>query len=103
LERIRAQEGDGVDRMNLMLCDGEHLVAVHRSGQMGLRVVKGRPDLERLLGTDALRRIRIPDMASCRFCLIAADFDDEPSGWTAVPMDAIVTVTRTDDPTTECL
>ena len=103
LERIRAQEGDGTDRMNILLCNGEHMVAVHRSCEMSLRVVKGRADIERLLGSDTLGRIRIPDMASCRFCLIAADFDDEPSGWTTVPMDAMVTITRTDDPTIESL
>jgi len=43
---------------------------------MAYRVIKGRADLERLLGDDTLRRIRIPDMASCRFCLLASDFDE---------------------------
>jgi glutamine amidotransferase len=103
LARIREQEGDGTGAMNVLATDGEHMVGVHKSTQMAYRLIRGRADLERLLGDDTLRRIRIPDMASCRLCLLASDFDDEPTGWTAVPMDAMVTVTRTDEPTTESL
>ena len=87
--------------MNLLVTDGENMVAVHDSATMGYRVIKGRTDLERLLGDDTLRRIRIPDMATCRFCLIASDFDDEPRGWTMVSTHAMVTITRTDDPIVE--
>ena len=87
--------------MNLLVTDGEHMVAVHTGATMAYRVIKGRTDLERLLGDDTLRRIRIPDMASCRFCLVASDFDEEPRGWTMVPPHAMVTITRTDDPTVD--
>jgi glutamine amidotransferase len=101
IDRLRAEQGTAHNGMNLLVTDGEHMVAVHHSATMGYRVIKGRTDLERLLGDDTLRRIRIPDMASCRFCLIASDFDEEPRGWTMVPPHAIVTITRTDDPTVE--
>jgi len=101
IERLRAEEGGGTNGMNLLVTDGEHMVAVHDSATMGYRVIKGRTDLERLLGDDTLRRIRIPDMATCRFCLIASDFDDEPRGWTMVSTHAMVTITRTDDPIVE--
>ncbi|HKQ68380.1 MAG TPA: class II glutamine amidotransferase, partial [Polyangiaceae bacterium] len=103
IERLRAEAGASGNGMNLLVTDGEHMVAVHGSVTMGYQVIKGRPDLERLLGDDTLRRIRIPDMASCRFCLVASDFDDEPRGWTTVAPHAIVTITRTDDPTVEDL
>jgi len=102
-ERLRAEEGATAQGMNLLVTNGEHMVAVHDSGTMGYRVIKGRSDLERLLGDDTLRRIRIPDMASCRFCLVASDFDEEPRGWPMVPPHALVTITRTDDPTIEAL
>jgi glutamine amidotransferase len=102
-ERLRAEEGAVSHGMNLLVTDGEHMVAVHNSATMGYRVIKGRADLERLLGDDTLRRIRIPDMASCRFCLIASDFDEEPRGWTMVAPHSLVTITRTDDPTNEGL
>ncbi len=101
IERLRAEEGSTNGGMNLLVTDGEHMVAVHNSASMGYRVIKGRSDLERLLGDDTLRRIRIPDMATCRFCLIASDFDEEPRGWTMVPDHAMVTITRTDDPIVE--
>jgi predicted glutamine amidotransferase len=101
IDRLRAEEGTSNHDMNMLVTDGEHMVAVHDSATMGYRVIKGRADLERLLGDDTLRRIRIPDMASCRFCLIASDFDEEPRGWTMVPGHAMVTITRTDDPTVE--
>jgi predicted glutamine amidotransferase len=101
IERLRAEQGTADHGMNMLVTDGEHMVAVHHSATMGYRVIKGRADLERLLGDDTLRRIRIPDMASCHFCLIASDFDEEPRGWTMVPLHAMVTVTRTDDPTVE--
>jgi predicted glutamine amidotransferase len=102
-ERLRAEEGAAAAGMNLLVTDGEHMVAVHDSATMGYRVIKGRSDLERLLGDDTLRRIRIPDMASCRFCLVASDFDEEPRGWHMVPPHSMVTITRTDDPTVEAL
>jgi glutamine amidotransferase len=101
IERLRAEEGATTNGLNLLVTDGEHMIAVHHSATMGYRVIKGRTDLERLLGDDALRRIRIPDMASCRFCLVASDFDEEPRGWTMVAPHAMVTITRTDDPTVE--
>jgi predicted glutamine amidotransferase len=103
IDRLRAAEGETVGEMNLLVTDGEHMVGAHRRATMAYRVVKGRADLERLLGDDALRRARIPDMASCRFCLVASDFDVEPRGWTEVALHAMVTITRTDDPTVEPL
>ncbi len=102
-ERLRAEEGAAAQGMNLLVTDGEHMVAVHDSASMGYRVIKGRADLERLLGDDTLRRIRIPDMASCHFCLVASDFDEEPRGWLMVPPHVMVTITRADDPTVEAL
>jgi glutamine amidotransferase len=101
IDRLRAEEGGTNNGMNLLVTDGEHMVAVHGSVSMGYRVIKGRADLERLLGDDTLRRIRIPDMATCRFCLIASDFDEEPRGWTMVAPHSMVTITRTDDPIVE--
>jgi predicted glutamine amidotransferase len=101
IERLRAEEGAAGNGMNLLVTDGEHMVAVHDSASMGYRVIKGRTDLERLLGDDTLRRIRIPDMATCRFCLVASDFDEEPRGWTMVADHSMVTITRTDDPIVE--
>jgi glutamine amidotransferase len=102
-ERLRAEEGAAAQEMNLLVTDGEHMVAVHDSATMGYRVIKGRADLERLLGDDTLRRIRIPDMASCHFCLVASDFDEEPRGWLMVPPHVMVTIARADDPAVEAL
>lgn len=103
VDRLCAEEGVGPVPMNLLTTNGEHMVALHRAASMGYKVIKGRADLERLLGDDTLRKIRIPDMASCHFCMVASDFDVEPRGWTMVKPDSVVTITRTNDPKVEAL
>lgn len=103
VDRLSAEEAASTAALNLLVTDGEHIVGVHRNATMAYRVVKGRADLERLLGDDALRRARSPDLASCRFCLVASDFDKPPRGWTDVPASSLVTVTRTAEPVVEPL
>jgi len=104
VDRLCQEEGSYIPPLNLLVSDGEQIVGAHRSASMAYHLVRGKADLERLLGEDMLRQVRIPDMASCRFCLIASDFDNEPSAnWARVAPQSIVTVTRTDEPTVEPL
>lgn len=101
VDRLCAEEGAEAGAANLLVSDGEHMVGVGRGAPMGYRVIKGRADLERLLGDDGLRRARIPDMASCRFALVASDFDVEPRGWTMLPPASTVALERDRDPSVE--
>lgn len=101
IDRLSAEEGEEPSRLNVLVTDGEHLVAVHRSEPMAYRVYEGRADLERVLGENTRWRLRLPDTASCHFALIASDFDRPPKGWREIREPSLVTLTRTDPPAIE--
>jgi predicted glutamine amidotransferase len=103
VDRLSAEEGQGENHGDILVTNGEHMIAVHRYEVMAYRVVKGRHDVEELLGEDGLRRTRIPSIDSTRFTLIAAELEGVPTGWQAVEGRKVVTLTRTDDPVTEQL
>ena len=103
VDRLSAEEGQGENHGDILVTNGEHMIAVHRYDVMAYRVVKGRHDVEELLGEDGLRRTRIPSIDSTRFTLIAAELEGIPAGWQAVEGRKVVTLTRTDDPVTEQL
>jgi predicted glutamine amidotransferase len=105
VDRLSAEEGATPTGSNVLLTDGEFLVGTHGSGNMAFRVIRGRHDLEELLGDDGLRRTRIPEMATCHFCLVAADFDppSRPVAYHDVPTTSLVTVQRGQDPALEAL
>lgn len=101
VDRLSAEEGHTENRGDILVTNGEHLIAVHRNGTMGYRVLKGQSDVEELLGAETLRRTRIPSIESTRFTIIASDLGSLPAGWTLVEGPCIVTLTRTDDPRIE--
>jgi len=103
VDRLSAEEGQGENHGDILVTNGEHMIAVHRYDIMAYRVVKGRHDVEELLGEDGLRRTRIPSIDSTRFTLIAAELEGVPAGWQAVEGRKVVTLTRTDDPVSEQL
>jgi predicted glutamine amidotransferase len=103
VDRLSAEEGQRENRGDILVTNGEHMIAVHRYDIMAYRVVKGRHDVEELLGEEGLRRTRIPSIDSTRFTLIAAELEAVPAGWNAVEGRKVVTLTRTDDPVTEQL
>lgn len=101
VDRLCAEEGQPPSELNVLVTDGEHMVAAHRSETMAFRFFEGRADLERVLGDDARWRMRLPEAASCHFILVASDFDKAPRGWTEVPLGSFVTLTRTAPPAVE--
>lgn len=103
VDRLSAEEGHAENTGDILVTNGEHLLAVHRNGTMGYRTWKGRYDVEELLGEEGLRKARIPSIDSSHFCLIASDVESLPSDWTLVEGRAIVTLTRTDEPVLEKL
>jgi glutamine amidotransferase len=98
VDRLSAEEGFPRNRGDMLVTNGESMVAVHRNGGMALRVLKGKADVEELLGEEGLRKTRIPSIDSTRFSLIASELETLPPSWTAVPDRSVVTLTRTDDP-----
>ena len=105
VDRLSAEEGATPSPFHVAITDGEHVVVAHSGDRLVYRQLVGRADLEEVLGDDRLRRVRIPDMASCRFCLFAAAFDAPvpTPGFTEVPVGSIVTFTRASDPVVEPL
>jgi glutamine amidotransferase len=43
IDRLRAEDGGSNHDMNMLVTDGEHMVAMHHSATMGYRVIKGAP------------------------------------------------------------
>ncbi len=103
VDRLSAEEGFAENTGDILVTNGEQMVAVHRQGAMAYRVLKGRHDVEELLGEDGLKRTRIPSVDSTRFTLVASELESLPPGWTPVDERAIVTLTRSDDPVSEPL
>lgn len=103
VDRLSAEEGHGPNGGNILVTNGEHMLAVHRDSQMSLRVLRGKFDVEHLLGEDATRRARIPSIESSHFTIIASELNAIPAGWTAIKGRSIVTLRRTADPQVEPL
>lgn len=103
VDRLSAEEGCPENTGDIFVTNGESLLAVHRNGGMALRVLKGRQDVEELLGEEGLRKSRIPSIDSTRFSFVASELSSLPPGWTAVAKRSIVTLTRSDEPVCEPL
>jgi predicted glutamine amidotransferase len=103
VDRLSAEEGFPENSGDVMVTNGEQMFAVHRNGSMAYRVIKGRHDVDELLGEEARLHTRIPAVESTHFTIVATELENTPQGWTAVPTPSIVTLTRTDDPVTEPL
>jgi glutamine amidotransferase len=106
VDGMTAEVGLEAARLNLMVSNGDQLIAVHRSdAPMRLRVLSGKSDADTVIGDDPQLRRKIPELARTHFSLAASDFDDAlPNGrWKAVPDRAIVTMSRDEDPKVEAL
>jgi glutamine amidotransferase len=103
VDRLSAEEGFGPNSGDILVTNGESMLAVHRIGVTGYRVLRGKFDVEDLLGEDGTRQARIPSIDSTHFTIIASELEVLPSGWIAVAERTVVTLSRTDDPRVEPL
>jgi hypothetical protein len=103
VDRLSAEEGFGPNAGDILVTDGERMVAVHRNGTMLVRVLKGKSDVEELLGEDSGKRTRIPSVESTHFTLIVSEADTVPLGFGALEGRSLVSLTRTDEPLVEPL
>jgi len=104
IEGMAAEVGDGGDKMNLLVSNGNLVAAVHKNARMSFRYFSGKNDADMILGDDPQLRRRVPDLSHMHFTLLASDFDEEPaSRWKAVPINAVVTMTRDEAPKIEAL
>ena len=106
VDGMTAEVGGETGRLNLMVSNGDVVVAVHRSDRpMSVRLLSGRADADMVIGDDPQLRRKIPELARMHFSLAASDFDDTPPNgrWKVVPERAIVTMLRDEDPRIEAL
>jgi predicted glutamine amidotransferase len=106
VDGITSEVGAPVANLNLLVSNGDQLVAVHRSDSaMRMRIYSGKGDADLIIGDDPQLRRKIPELQRTHFSLVASDFDDAPPNgrWKAVPDCAIVTLSRDDDPKIEAI
>ena len=103
VDRLSAEEGHGQNNGDILVTNGEQLIAVSRTGSVSYRRWKGRFEMEELLGEDGLRKARIPSIESSCFSLVATDVDSLPAGFQAAPERAILHLSRSDEPRVEPL
>jgi predicted glutamine amidotransferase len=106
IDGTTAEVGADAAKLNLMVSNGDRLVAVHRSPTpMRLRIYSGKVDADLIIGDDPQLRRKIPEIGRMHFTVAASDFDDPaPNGrWKSVSECAIVTMSRDDDPRVEAL
>jgi glutamine amidotransferase len=103
VDRLSAEEGFGPNGGNILVTNGEAMLAVHRDSTMGYRVLRGKFDVEEMLGEDGTLRARIPSIDSTHFSIIASEIEAMPFGWLPVNGRTIVTLSRTEDPRLEPL
>jgi|SRR5579859_465046 len=106
VDGMTAEVGGEAAKLNMMVSNGDLMIAVHRSdAAMRLRVLAGKADADLVIGDDPQLRRKIPELSRMHFSLAASDFDETPPNgrWKAVPEHAIVTMSRDDDPRIEAL
>ncbi len=97
LETMGTEIGVPQAKVNLLMTNGEFLVALHAGEKMASRVFEGQADEDLLLGDDPSFRRKVANPSQLRFWLLASDFDEEPHiSWRTIPPRSIVTVTRKD-------
>jgi glutamine amidotransferase len=103
-DAMAAEVGGEPAAINLVVSNGEFVVALHRGDAMAYREFRGRDDADAILGDDLVLRQRTPDLARMHFTLLASNFDETPSSrWKPVKGPALVTLTRADSPVVEAL
>lgn len=111
LDGTGAEVGGEPSRVNLMVTNGQCIVALHLAERMAYRVFSGKQDADAILADDHILRQRTPELGRMRFELVASDFGHFggppssnradaalPPRWNAVPDRAIVLLQRDVDP-----
>jgi predicted glutamine amidotransferase len=103
VDRLSAEEGHPENTGDILVTNGEQLIAVNRTGTVVFRRWNGRFEMEELLGEEGLRRARIPSIESSCFSLVASEVDGALVGFQSAPARSIVHLSRSDAPRTEPL
>ena len=105
VDSVSAEVGIGQAELNLIVSNGDVVIAAHRRQKMAVRTFSGRDDAESIIGDDAQLRRRTPELSQVHFSIVASDFDSDsvPARWNAVKDRAMVSLTRAEPPKIEDL
>ena len=106
LDAMMSEVGGGDVALNILMTNGEHMVAMHAGAPMATLEIAGKGDADMLIGDDIGLRRRAPELASMHFVLIASDFDGgapEGARFRALPPRSLVTLARDTSPVHEPL
>ncbi len=88
---------------DILVTNGEHMLAVHRSGNMGYRVVNDARDvqhyLEDLEDGSRISTHELSNLESVQCCVIASELEKLPDDWQRAPNQSLLLCSRTDGPT----
>lgn len=85
---------------DILLTNGERVLAVHQSGHMGYRLVNSAEEVHEYLAEGSER---VPHAGRVHCCAVASELEALPERWIWVPNNSLVTLTPTEPPTIEPL
>lgn len=100
IDRFAAEQGLPQCDGDIFVSNGEYLVVAHRSGPLGMRLFRGRLDVESILGTE---QSNVPAVESSRFTFLVSGMDELPMGWERLPDWICLTAHATQPPESEPL
>jgi predicted glutamine amidotransferase len=104
IDGMTAEVGGEPGEINLMITNGEYLVAAHRATKMAYRVFAGRADAEAVIGDDVSLKRKTPELSQMHFVLMASDFDEDlPTRWKPIGDRVLATLARGDEPVIEAI
>lgn len=86
------------DHFDVLLTNGELLGVLHRSGTLASRVVKGRHEVEEILGDDLGSIARSQSAEKARCTVVAGPVSDLPTTWQRLPERSVLALSRTEEP-----
>jgi glutamine amidotransferase len=103
VDRLCDEQGLPQQLGDALLTDGEHLVAVHRSGLMAILDIDKEEEVERLLGIESSRTGRPQNLDRARCAVVASEVAELPPGWRRAEPNSLIWFMRSEGPVTEPL
>jgi predicted glutamine amidotransferase len=108
IDGMAAEVGAEPGKVNVVLTNGETLVAVHKNdtdaSRMYVRELVGKVDAEMVVGDDAQLRRKVPELLRMHFTVVASDLDEPARGrWKPMTPGSLVIATRAGAPVVEAL
>lgn len=85
---------------DILLTNGERIVAVHQSGQMAYRLVNTAEEVQEYLADGSER---VPHASRIQCCVVASEVESLPDRWVRVPNESLLTLSPTEPPAVEPL